>query len=80
MGRRELRWWGRGGRDSIIVSPPVGNGVGGGNLREGVRTSSQVLVESALYVIINGEEEATHASPGDTSDVGSVILQTRQTH
>ncbi len=28
MGRRELRWWGRGGRDSA-VSPPVGHGVGG---------------------------------------------------
>jgi hypothetical protein len=27
MGRREWRWWERGGRDST-VSPPVGNGVG----------------------------------------------------
>jgi hypothetical protein len=28
MGRRELRWWGRGGRDAT-VSPSVGNGEGG---------------------------------------------------
>jgi hypothetical protein len=32
MGRRELRWWGRGGRDST-VSPPVDNGVGGIRVR-----------------------------------------------